>query len=53
MSIQINTESAPNRHRDAYPIGAAPRVLADGVLPAGALRITDTTFRDEIGRAHV
>jgi len=46
MSIQINTESAPNRHRDAYPIGAAPRVLADGGLPAGALRITDTTFRD-------
>jgi citrate (Re)-synthase len=46
MSIQINNDNAPNRHRDAYPIGAAPRVLADGALPAGLLRITDTTFRD-------
>jgi isopropylmalate/homocitrate/citramalate synthase len=46
MSIQINNENAPNRHRDAYPIGAAPRVLADGGLPARSLRITDTTFRD-------
>src|SRR6476620_8838375 len=43
MSIQIN--NAPNRHRDAYQVGAAPRVLAGGV-DVRALRITDTTFRD-------
>ena len=46
MSRQINNVNAPNRHRGAYPIGAAPRVLADGRLPARSLRITDTTFRD-------
>jgi isopropylmalate/homocitrate/citramalate synthase len=46
MSIQINNTNAPNRHRDAYPVGAAPRVLADGGLAARSLRITDTTFRD-------
>src|SRR6185312_2009148 len=45
MSIQINNATAPNRHRDAYPVGAAPRVLAGGV-DVRALRITDTTFRD-------
>ncbi len=46
MSIQINDTNAPNRHRDAYPVGAAPRVIADGGLDARVLRITDTTFRD-------
>jgi isopropylmalate/homocitrate/citramalate synthase len=46
MSIQINDMSAPNRHRDTYPIGAAPRLIAGGGLDAAALRITDTTFRD-------
>jgi isopropylmalate/homocitrate/citramalate synthase len=46
MSIQINNTGAPNRHRDAYPAGGAPRVPAGGVLDARALRITDTTFRD-------
>src|SRR6185437_15880147 len=46
MSIQINSTNAPNRHRDAYPVGAVPRVLAQGGLAARSLRITDTTFRD-------
>ena len=46
MSRQINNTDAPNRHRDAYPVGAAPRVLAQGRLAARSLRITDTTFRD-------
>lgn len=42
----MNETSAPNRHRDTYPVGAAPRLIADGGLHAGKLRITDTTFRD-------
>jgi citrate (Re)-synthase len=46
MSIQINDTGAPNRHRVTYPIGAAPRLIAEGGLDAAALRITDTTFRD-------
>src|SRR5438128_1830588 len=46
MSIQINDMNAPDRHRDAYPVGAAPRMIAASGPDARALRITDTTFRD-------
>ncbi|HEY3765177.1 MAG TPA: hypothetical protein VGL44_08460 [Gaiellales bacterium] len=44
MSIQINATNAPNRHRDVYPEGGAPRLKAG--VPGVRLRITDTTFRD-------
>ena len=46
MYRQINNTSEQNRHRGVYPEGAAPRVIARGMPPAVALRITDTTFRD-------
>ena len=46
MYIQINNTSEQNRHRGVYPEGAAPRLIAHGLPPAVALRITDTTFRD-------
>jgi citrate (Re)-synthase len=45
MSIKINESRAPDRFRDVYPFGAAPRVPG-GVRPGVRLRITDTTFRD-------
>jgi citrate (Re)-synthase len=45
MSIKINDSNAPDRLRDVYPQGAAPRVPV--TASAGvALRVTDTTFRD-------
>jgi len=45
MSIIINESTAPDRFRDVYPQGAAPRVPVAG-RPGARLRITDTTFRD-------
>src|SRR5438270_902400 len=46
MSMRINEERFPYRHRDTYPAGDVPRVrMPSAVLPR-ELRITDTTFRD-------
>jgi citrate (Re)-synthase len=45
MSIRINESTAPERFREVYPRGAAPRAGVP-VRPDARLRITDTTFRD-------